>query len=167
MIVLWLCAALVLLFGFVAFFGAPYVPSLRREVRAAFDDLYELDSKEVVVDLGSGDGLVLLEAVSRGAKGYGYELNPLLALISRLRLKAKATVYTKNMWQAVLPSDVTLVYAFTVTRDSKRLGRYVQGQADSQQRTFHVMTFGSGLKGYEPVRSLKAHTLYQIRPRKR
>lgn len=165
MILFWLFAAVVLLFGFVAFFGAPYVPSLRKEVRAAFEDLYEIGPKDVVADMGSGDGLVLIEAVSRGAKGYGYELNPLLAMISRLRLRGKATVYNKNMWQAELPADVTLVYAFAVTRDSKRLGRYVQAQADRQGRPISVMTFGTGLKGFEPVRSLKAHSLYEIRPR--
>ena len=163
--VLGLMAGLVMLFGLVAFFGAPYVPSLRREVRAAFDDLYPVGETDVVVDLGSGDGLVLKEAAGRGARCIGYEINPLLALVSKLRLGRRATIRTQNMWTSTLPSDVTLVYVFSVSRDSRRLGRYVQQQSDRQNRLIHVMTFGTGLRDFTPVRSLKAHTLYEIRPR--
>lgn len=162
--VLWLIGGLVMLFGLVAFFGAPYVPSLRREVRAAFDELYPVGKGDVVVDLGSGDGLVLKEASKRGARCLGYEINPLLALISKLRLGGRAIIRTQNMWSAALPPDVTLVYVFSVSRDSRRLGRYVQQQADRQDRPIHVMTFGTGLKDFTPVRSLKAHSLYKIRP---
>lgn len=167
MIMFWLIAGIFLIFGFVAFFGAPYVPSLRREVRAAFDELYPLTERDVVVDLGSGDGVVLAEAVRRGARCIGYEINPFLVIASRLRLRGHTQIRMENMWKAALPSDVTLVYAFSVTRDSKRLGKYVQQQADVQQRTIHMMTFGTGLKGYEPVRTLKAHALYEIHPRTR
>ena len=167
MTLLWLIAGIFLVFGLAAFFGAPYVPSLRREVRAAFDELYPVTDEDTVVDLGSGDGLVLAEAANKGARCLGYEINPFLVLVSRLRLRGRATICMSNMWTAALPSDVTLVYAFSVTRDSERLGRYVQAQADLQQRTIHMMTFGTGLKGYEPIRSLKAHSLYEIRPRKR
>jgi len=71
----------------------------------------------------------------------------------------------RNMWTAALPEDVTLVYAFSVTRDSGRLGRYMQDQADRLGRPIHMMTFGTGLKEFKPVRTLKAHTLYEIRPR--
>lgn len=162
--VLGLVAGLVMLFGLVAFFGAPYVPSLRREVRTAFDDLYPVGEADVVVDLGSGDGLVLKEAAGRGARCVGYEINPLLALISKIRLGKRATIRTQNMWAAALPQDVTLVYVFSVSRDSKRLGRYVQQQSDRQNRPIHVMTFGTGLKDFTPVRTLKAHSLYEIRP---
>jgi hypothetical protein len=165
MIFFWLFAVLVLLFGFVAFFGAPYVPSLRKEVHTAFEDLYNISPTDIVVDLGSGDGLVLLEATARGAKGYGYELNPLLALISRVRLRGKATIYTKNMWQAELPSDVTLIYAFTVTRDSRKLGRFIQAEVNRLARPVQVMTFGAPLKDYEPIAERNAHSLYKVLPK--
>jgi hypothetical protein len=165
MTLLWIIAGLVVLFGLVAFFGAPYVPSLRREVRGAFDDLYPVKKGDVVVDLGSGDGLVLMEAAKRGAHCVGYEINPLLALLSKLRLGRRATISMRNMWTAELPKDVTLVYVFSVSRDSRRLGRYMQQQSDRLGRSIHIMTFGTGLKDFEPVRSLKAHTLYEIRPR--
>jgi hypothetical protein len=151
-------------FGFVVAFGAPYVPSLHKEVRSAFKDLYAVTSKDVIVDLGSGDGQVLLEATKRGATGYGYELNPLLVMISKLRLGKKASISLHDMWQVRLPETTTLVYLFIVTRDSKRMSRYLQTQVNERGRMLRVMTFGSGLKGFEPVKILKAHSLYEIWP---
>lgn len=159
-----IAAGLVLAFGFVVFFGAPYVPSLRRELRSAFDELYVVKRGDVVADLGSGDGVVLLHAAQRGARCYGYELNPLLVLLSRIRLGSRATIRLGNMWQQTLPPDVTLVYAFSVVRDGEKLSRYVQTQADAQNRTIRLMTFGSSLPGRTPIKSLRAHNLYEIVP---
>lgn len=164
MIALWLFAGLVLLFGFVVAFGAPYVPSLKKEVRNAFTTLYKVGPKDTVVDLGSGDGKVLTEVARLGAKGYGYELNPVLVLISKLRLHKRATIRLTDMWKAELPKSTTLVYVFSVSRDSRKLGRFIQMHATRQNRTIRVMTFGTGLIDFEPVAVLNAHRLYEIAP---
>ncbi len=164
MILLWVVVGIVLLFGFVVAFGAPYVPSLRGQVRSAFEKLYDVGETDVVVDLGSGDGLVLLEAIRRGARGHGYELNPLLVAVSKLRLRRTAKVSLADMWSVSLPTDTTLVYVFSVSRDSRRLGKFLQRQADTQGRMLRVMTFGTGLVDYESIKSLNAHTLYEIKP---
>lgn len=164
MIAFWLFAGLVLLFGFVVAFGAPYVPSLKKEVRNAFTTLYTVGPKDSVVDLGSGDGKVLAEAARLGARGYGYELNPVLVLISRLRLRRSATIRLTDMWKVELPKSTTLVYVFSVSRDSRKLGRFIQMQATRQNRMIRVMTFGTGLVGFEPVATLNAHSLYEIKP---
>ena len=70
--------AIVILVGFSAFTGAPYVPSHRRDVARAFRELYSLDANDVLVDIGSGDGVVLRQASQRGARAVGYEIHPLL-----------------------------------------------------------------------------------------
>jgi hypothetical protein len=164
MIIIWLFAAVVFVFGFVVAFGAPYLPSLRQEVRTAFTKLYRVTKDDVVVDLGSGDGVVLLEAARHGARGYGYELNPVLVFISKLRVRRMATVELANMWTVKLPDDTTLVYCFSVTRDSRRLGKMLQSEANRLKRMVRVMTFGTGLKDFSPVGQLNAHSLYEIHP---
>jgi hypothetical protein len=164
MILFWLAVGLVAAFGFVVFFGAPYVPSLHDEVRRSFDELYDVGPGDVVVDLGSGDGQVLVEAVRRGATGVGYELNPLLVMVSRLRLWRRAKVYLKDMWTARLPNEVTLVYAFTVSRDAAKLARRLQAETDRLNRPLAVMTFGATLPGIQPVEVRKGHTLYRFIP---
>lgn len=165
MILLWIVFGLMLLFGLAALFGAPYVPSLKKEVSSAFDELYRVSENDTVVDLGSGDGLVLAEAVRRGAKACGFEINPVLVLVSKLRLGRKATIRMTDMWNTGLPESTTLVYAFSVSRDTKKLGRYVQAQADRLGRPVMIMTFGAQLDDHEPAAELRGHTLYEIHPK--
>ena len=163
MILIGVIIGLAALFGFVVMFGAPYVPSLTKEVRLAFDELYPVGKGDVVIDLGSGDGRVLRQAALRGAKVYGYELNPLLVIVSRL-VAPTATVRLADMYTSDIPDDTTLLYAFSVSRDGRRLGRYVQRQADRLGRPISVITFGCQLKGHEPTRVQRAHSLYTINP---
>lgn len=165
MLLVWILAGLAGLFGFVVAFGAPYLPSLRGEVRKAFTTLYPLKKDDVVIDLGSGDGVVLLEATRRGAHGYGYELNPALVLLSRLRLRGRAKIHLANMWKIELPPDTTLVYVFSVSRDVSRLATFLENEATRLKRPLMVMIFGAGLPDRKPKATLKAHSLYEIKPR--
>lgn len=166
MILVWLVAAMVVLFGFVVAFGAPYVPSHVREVRRSFKELYEVGSEDVVVDLGAGDGRVIHEAVRLGAAAYGVELNPLLVLFMKLRLLGtpRAHVTLGDMWQYRLPADTTLVYIFSVSRDGAKSARRLQREANRLGRPFHVMMYGSTLDGPEPTATLRGHTLYTMTP---
>ena len=62
---------------------APYIPSPRSTV----DEMLRLgavSASDVVYDLGSGDGRVVIEAARKfGARGTGVELNPKLVALSR------------------------------------------------------------------------------------
>ncbi len=97
---LWLLGGLVVVFGIVVFRGAPYVPSQRRQLAIAFDELYPLGHTDMLVDIGSGDGIVLREATRRGAKAVGYELNPILVIISKLlsRNDVRVRVELADFW---------------------------------------------------------------------
>ncbi len=157
-------SAVVLLFGFVVAFGAPYVPSLGKEVRNAFKELYPLSKNDTIVDLGSGDGSVLLAASRSKAHCVGIELNPALVMISRLRLGKRADIRLGNMWLTELPPQTTLVYAFVVSRDTKRLKKYMQAEANRLKKDITLMTFGAMLPNVEPLKICKAHSLYVFRP---
>ena len=166
MIFFWILFVVVVMFGFVVAFGAPYVPSHTKEVRSAFEELYALGAHDTLVDLGSGDGVVLKEAMRHGATVYGYELNPLLVVITRLRLlgHANARVVLADMWRTPLPDETTLVYVFSVTRDSAKLARRLQSEADRLGRPFHVLTYGAQLKDVVPKAVRRGHTLYEVTP---
>jgi hypothetical protein len=156
---------LAILFGFVVFFGAPYVPSKRRELERALDELYPVGKEDVLVDVGSGDGIVLREAAKRGARAVGYELNPIFVAISWLLSRKSKGVQVRlgNMWQVKFPEDTTVVYAFAVARDSARLARKMQKEATRLGRPLLLMTFGlPTLAGREPERRLGAHALYRF-----
>jgi SAM-dependent methyltransferase len=166
MILFWIVAAVILLFGFVVFRGAPYVPSHRSDVTKAFDDLYKVGKDDVVVDVGSGDGVILRMAAKRGARAVGYELNPALVFLSRFlsRRNKKVSVQLSDFWFAKLPQDTTLVYAFAVERDIKKLSAKMQTEADRLGHPFHVISYGSEITNPAPIRKLGAHHLYVFHP---
>lgn len=164
---IWLIlAAIVLLYGFVVFFGAPYVPSNRKEVARAFDELYPVGPSDVLVDIGSGDGVVLRLAVERGARAVGYELNPLLVVISRLLLRSYpgATVYLANFWRATLPPDTTVVYTFGDSRDIKKMANKVAETASMVGRPIAFISYAIEVPGMDPVKKVGAHFLYRVEP---
>lgn len=78
--------AVVICFAFVLLRGAPYLPTLSKQVVTALD-MIELKKGDTLLELGCGDGKVLIAAAERGWKVVGYELNPILAYIAWLRTR--------------------------------------------------------------------------------
>ncbi len=110
-------------FVYVLFFGAPYLPTRRVQADQALDML-NLKPGEVFVDLGCGDGAMLVQAAKRGLISYGYELNPLVWLVAyvrTLRYRKTTKVYLKNFWDIKLPPDTKGVYVFLLDKFMVRL----------------------------------------------
>lgn len=162
----WLFLVVVLLFGFVVFRGAPYVPSHRADIAQAFDELYPLNDDDVVVDVGSGDGIVLRMAATRGAKAVGYELNPVLVAITCFlsRHDDNVRVVLKDFWLSSLPVDTTVVYGFSVSRDMTKMTTKMQHEATRLNRTLHYISYGSKLRGRTAKKALGAYHLYEFQP---
>lgn len=157
---------IVLIFGFVVFRGAPYVPSHHKEVREAFDELYKISHKDVLVDVGSGDGIILRLAAKHGARAIGYELNPILVVLSRFlsRTDKNVRVVLADFWLKNLPNETTVVYAFTVSRDSKKLAQKLQNEASRLNRDIYLMTYGAPLTSKTELRKRRGHHLYLFSP---
>ncbi|MDN5275957.1 MAG: hypothetical protein JWN33_606 [Candidatus Saccharibacteria bacterium] len=162
----YIAAGIVLLFGFVTFRGAPYLPSKKKQLKQAFDGLYALGKSDTLVDIGSGDGIVLRTARQYGAKAIGYELNPLLVLITRLMSwkDKKLSVRLADFWRVQLPHETTLVYVFPVERDQKKLTRKLEAEATRLGRSLMVLVYAHRLIGHEPEKQLGAYSLYRIQP---
>lgn len=163
---LWVAGAVIVLFGFVVFRGAPYVPSHRRFAKAALEELYPLSKKDLLIDLGSGDGVILRLAAARGARAIGYELNPALVLISKFLSRKQPLVQTRlaDFWLIDLPRETTVVYAFAVTRDMPKLARKLQRTADKTEHAISLITYGLPLADKEAAKQLQAHRLYVFEP---
>lgn len=163
---MWILGFVVMLFGFVVFFGAPYVPSKRRELERVFRDMYELHPSDLLVDIGSGDGIVLRAAARRGARAVGYELNPGLVLIARLlsRRYKGVKVLMRNMWGVHFPPETTVVYVFAVSRDIEKVARKVQQEATRLGKPLAVISYGCYIPHMTALTSLGAHHLYTFTP---
>ena len=162
---LWLLLGIVLLFGFVVLRGAPYVPTKRRLLDKAFDELYPLGKKDVLVDIGCGDGVVLRAAAARGARAIGYELNPLLVLIASLASRHPLiSVYLADFWRTELPRDTTIIYTFGESRDIARMYAVAERLALTVQRPIYFMSFGFSVPGKQEVGYDGSFYLYKVAP---
>ncbi len=130
----WLNIALIvgiaLLFptAYAAKIGAPYVPVRTRAIRKTLEYI-NLGSDDVFVDLGAGDGKVVLAAADRGARAYGYELSPPIWFVAWMRAvvwawrrknKHKPRIYLRNFYRQPL-TDATVAYTFLVPGTMERV----------------------------------------------
>lgn len=118
----FMLVALVMLFGGVLLYGAPYLPTLRTQVEAAFE-LLNLKKGNTLLELGCGDGKVLVAAAQKGYKAVGVELNPLLFVISWLRslpYRGQVRVIWGDYWRVEWP-DSDGVFVFLVDKYMPKL----------------------------------------------
>lgn len=154
-----------LIFGLTAITGAPYVPSLNQEIEIAFKKLYKLGKKDLLVDLGSGDGKVLKAATLCGAKAVGVEINPFLVLWTKLKYK-KVKVFCKNMFRFKLPENTTVVYVFGDSRDIKKIVKYIQEEATRLKKPLFLISlaFEAESSKVEFIKSESVYFLYKVLP---
>lgn len=128
MAIILLVAACFVLLGFLiaAVSGAPWVPARSADITKVFKDI-DLNKNTVLIELGCGDGRVALAAAKRGAKVTGYEINPVLWVISVYRTRRFANVKIKlaNFWKTDL-SSADIVMAFLIPRTMPRLAAKVK-----------------------------------------
>lgn len=167
MTLVWIVVAVTLLFGLVVFRGAPYVPTRKRDLERAFDELYPLGEADVLVDIGSGDGVVLRQAAKRGARAVGYELNPVLVLISKLLARpfdSLITVRLVDFWLTPLPDGVTIVYSFGESRDIRKMYNKVVQEATRLHKSIYFMSYGFAVPDVEATSRNRASYLYLVSP---
>jgi len=102
---IWLLAV------FMAFLRVPPLPTKAESLKDLFD-LAKIKPNEVVVDLGCGDGRMLQIARDQyGAKISGWELNPVMWYLAKLRLGKKADIRMANLWTApIQEADIVFVF---------------------------------------------------------
>lgn len=155
----------VLLFGFVVIFGAPYVPTLKPQIEIALDML-DLKPGQTLVEVGSGDGRVLLAAAKRGLCVVGYELNPILVLVSLWRTRSMRG-RVKVVWGDALtkswpPADG--LYIFGVAGIMPKVYKKI---VQSNEKPVKVASFSFEIPGQRPVAVKKGVYLYTVRPNKK
>jgi precorrin-6B methylase 2 len=98
--------------------GAPFLPTSQVRVKKMLE-LLDLKPGQKLIDLGAGDGRIITEAASRGIDAIGYEINPLLVLwgrwkIKKLGLNSQAEIFWKNFWSIDLSqADAITVFGAT------------------------------------------------------
>ncbi len=118
---------LLLAVGGVILRGAPYVPTLDAQARAALE-LLSLKPGQTLLELGSGDGKVLVVAAQAGLNVVGIELNPFLVAVSWLRTwryRKQVRIIWGDFWRVQWP-ECDGVFSFLLGRFMPRLDGRMQ-----------------------------------------
>lgn len=168
-IVLYSCGvAFFVGFLLIVFRGAPYVPTHKKRAQKAFD-LLDVPAGSTILDLGSGDGVVLKIAAERGLRAIGYELNPFLCVISWLRCwryKKLVTIRWRDFWLTALPPDVDAVFVFLAGPYMGKLQRKLTAVAAKRSRPLVLVSYGFEIPGYSRIRHDGDLHVYKIAPQK-
>lgn len=106
--IIYFILGIILLFIFLFWassflFGAPFQPSSNKALKDIIK-LSEVKKEQKVADLGSGDGKIVIEFAKKGADAHGFEINPFLVWISkmkirRLKLQNNAFIHKGNFFE--------------------------------------------------------------------
>lgn len=152
-----------LLFGFVVFFGAPYLPTTKRQRKSAID-LLVLPKNSLIYDLGCGDGRMLVEVARAGYRAVGYELNPLLVITAWLltrRYGNRVKVRWASLWRADL-RDADAVYVFLHPRFMARLDKKLTSQRN--KKNLRLVSFAFIIPGKKITAQKDGLFLYSYQP---
>lgn len=154
-------AILVLCFGSVVMFGAPYLPTLGPQVKAALK-LANLKKGETLIELGCGDGKVLVAAAEQGLNVTGYELNPVLALVSWLRTRryrGRVKVVWGDFWRKDWP-EAEAIFVFLLPKYMEKLNKKV---IQYNSKPVKLISFAFEIPGKRPAASEQGVLLYKYR----
>ena len=126
--------------------------------------LAEVTSEDIVYDLGSGDGrIVIAAAVQHGARGIGIEIDQELVDISNQNAieagVADRVEFRRESFYDADFSDATVVAMYLFEETNEKLKPYLVEQLAPDAR---IVTYKYRMPGWEPVRTGKKVYLYEI-----
>ncbi len=150
---------IVMCFGFVLLFGAPYLPTHKKQIALGLK-MAALRKDEVVYELGCGDGYILREIARRGGRAVGYELNPILfivAWLSCLKYGGRIKVRYGNFWNVNI-AEADIVYVFLLEKFMKRLDQKMLAEA---QKGTRLLSYTFKIPGKKIIAEAEGMYLYQ------
>lgn len=151
--------ALLIPTAYAGLIGAPFAPTRSRIVRKAFAEI-QLGAEDVLIDLGAGDGRIVLEAARRGAAAIGYELSPMMWFIAWLRTQFPPTRWKRspvirfgNFYKQDL-SQATVIFAFLTPRTMPCVKQQLSQQVIPNGRYLLVYAF--------PLRDVKPEKIVTL-----
>ena len=141
-------------------FGVEWVPSPQGIVDRMLK-LADVKKGDVVYDLGSGDGRIVISVAKRGAKAVGVELDPLRVLISRIKIKLsglenKAKILYGNFYKTDV-KNVNVITAFLLPKTMEKIENKLRKELRKGSR---VVSYRFVFKNWKPLKIDKENKIY-------
>jgi hypothetical protein len=157
---LWVALAFSLAVCFVVFFGPPYLPTRRLNIETALD-LLDLKPGQTMLDLGAGDGRVLVAAAKRGLNVVGIELSPILVVVAWLRsfrYRKQVRIIWGNYFGVTWPAAAG-IFTFMIPRQMGKLDRKIEKWRG--KRGVRLASFAFRIPGKKPKVQKNGVFLYE------
>lgn len=121
--------------------GPFYAPATSDRIKDILK-ISRLKPRDKVVDLGSGDGRVLIACAKKGVLCTGFEIDPILVWrsrknITRAGMEKQIKIIPKSFWSADISKfDVIIVYG--ITHIMERLEKKLQKEAKKNARIISI-----------------------------
>jgi len=141
--------------------GAPWVPTPKKRVRSMLE-FAEVSSDDVLYDLGSGDGrIVVMAGKDFGATSIGIEVDPLRLWWSRLsirrhNLSQKVQVIRANFFKVNL-EDASVVTLYQGHEINKKIRDKLASELKPGSR---VVSYRFILDGWTPAKTNDGESIY-------
>lgn len=144
--------------------GAPYVPTHSRQFRKLLRHL-KLDSQtDVLVDLGAGDGKIVSLSAGQVKQAIGYEINPVLVALAKLRTRHQpnASIKLADFRQISLPPETTVVYIFSAGIFLSRVVELLTKHIDQIGRPLTVVSYGFEIPDLGQMEVYSGFLIYRL-----
>jgi hypothetical protein len=141
--------------------GAPWVPTPKKRVRAMLE-FADVDSNDILYDLGSGDGRIIVMAAKEfGAASIGIEVDPLRLLWSRLSIRRqglslKVRVIRANFFKVSL-EEATVVTLYQGYEINKKIRDKLTSELKPGTR---VVSYRFVLEDLTPTKASEEESIY-------
>lgn len=165
LLVIQLLFAGFILFLLIAFItGGPFVPSSSRAVEAMVQAA-NIKPGMTVIDVGSGDGRVLMHAAAQGANATGIEINPYLVWFTRTKAllspyRGRVKVIWGNLWKSDL-SNADRVFVYLIPWKMDDLAKKLEKELPKHAL---VITNSFIFPGWKAVHKDTKHHVYVFSP---
>jgi len=152
---IFLLALILVIFDIIWFFKTK-IPFGRSNIKIVKEFLDNLDlTDKIFIDLGSGDGAIIFEAVKRGARGIGYEINPLLYYLSLIKgkfLGYKNFKFYKEDFRKADIKNADYIYLYLTPRALNEISDFI---FENCKEDCKIITFDFRFYGKEPIEIFK------------
>lgn len=142
--------------------GAVFVPT-NKEAVLTMVRLLQIKSGDRALDLGSGDGRIVIALACAGAEAHGYEHNPLLVWWSRHKIRkaglsGRAFIHRANFWNRDF-SEFTVVTVFGINYIMRTLEKKLLKEGRSGAR---IASYTFAFPTLKPLAQKNGIYLYKI-----